>query len=177
MNLVEESDTRFYVKKSTIPTAGLGCFTKTFLKKSDWLEIIGVYVKTGGIADECTNYAKRYKFAGNPKMSAKIVPMGYGGIVNHSDDFNLQNCRLEYVSGLNKRSEHSGQVIYRFIRDILPDEELIGNYGPDIGEEINKYNINVGFVDDNSNEIKRFLKFDLYETNAIFDKLKSIYAH
>lgn len=174
MNFVEETDTRFYIKESTLPNAGYGCFANTFLKAGDWLEIIGVYVKTGGLADECTHYAKRYKFAGSPKKNAKIVPMGFGGIVNHSDDAWLQNCRLEYVAGLNKRNEHSGQVIYRFTRDILTNEELIGNYGPDIGEEIKKMNTNVDFLDNNIEEINRFLKFDLYDTNSIVDKLRKI---
>lgn len=174
MNFVEETDTRFYIKESTIPNAGYGCFANTFLKNGDWLEVIGVYVKTGGIADECTHYARRYKFAGSPKKNAKIVPMGFGGIVNHTEDPNLQNCKLEYVAGLNRRSQDSGQVIYRFIRDVLPDEELIGNYGPDIGGEIKKMNENVDFLDANVTEINRFLKFDLYDTNSIVDKLRNI---
>jgi len=162
MVFIEENDTRFYIAESTIPNAGWGCFAKTLLKKSDWLEIIGVYVKTGGLADQCTHYAKRYKFAGNEKLNAKIIPMGFGAIVNHSDDPSIRNCALEYVPGLHKRSEHAGQVIYRFIRDILPDEELIGNYGPDIGEEINKINRNFNFADNNNLEIKRFLDHNLY---------------
>jgi hypothetical protein len=174
MNFVEETDTRFYIQESTLPNAGYGCFANTFLKAGDWLEIIGVYVKTGGIADQCTHYAKRYKFAGSPKQNAKIVPMGYGGIVNHTENPTLQNCRLEFAAGLNRRSQDSGQVIYRFIRDIAPGEELIGNYGPDIGEEINKMNTNLGFLDANITEINRFLKFDLYDTNSIVDKLRKV---
>ncbi len=174
MNFIEETDTRFYIKESSIPNAGWGCFANTFLNKGDWLEIIGVYVKTGGLADQCTHYAKRYKFAGSPKYNAKIVPMGFGGMVNHSDDPNLQNCRLEYVAGLNKRSEHAGQVIYRFTRDILPDEELVGNYGPNVGKEIKKANVGVEFLGNNSEEIERFLKFDLYNTVEVVDKLRNL---
>lgn len=174
MNFVEETDLRFYIKESTLPNAGWGCFAKEYLKSGDWLEIIGVYVKTGGLADQCTHYAKRYKFAGSPKHNAKIVPMGFGGIVNHSDDPNQQNCRLEYVAGLNRRSEHSGQVVYRFIRDILPDEELIGNYGPNVGEEIKKMNTNVDFLGNNIEEINRFLKTGLYDLPSIVDKLRKI---
>jgi len=150
MNFIEETDTRFYLKESTIPNAGWGCFANTFLKRGDWLEIIGVYVKVGSWSDKCTHYAKRYKFAGSPKRNAKIVPMGFGGMVNHSDDANLQNCALEYNAGLGKRSEHTGQVVYRFIKDIFPDEELIGNYGPDIGGEISNFNTNVNFVENKS---------------------------
>lgn len=174
MNFIEETDTRFYIKESTIPNAGYGCFANTFLKKGDWLEVIGVYVKTGGMADKCTHYAWRYKFAGSPKKNAKIVPMGFGGIVNHTEDPNLQNCKLEYVAGLNRRSQDSGQIIYRFIRDIIPDEELIGNYGSDIGEEIKKMNTNFDFLDNNIDEINRFLKLGLYDTKIIVDKLRKI---
>jgi hypothetical protein len=174
MIFVEETDTRFSIKESNIPNAGWGCFANTLLKKGDWLEIIGIYVTTGGITDQCTHYAKRYKFAGSPKMTAKIVPMGYGGMVNHSDDPNLQNCKLEYAAGLNKRSEHSGQVIYRFIKDILPDEELIGNYGPNIAQEIKKINNNVEFVDDNKKEIERFLKFNLYGMPQLIKNLSHL---
>ena len=47
MIFVEETDTRFYIKESTLRNAGYGCFTNTLLKKGDWLEIIGVYVKKG----------------------------------------------------------------------------------------------------------------------------------
>lgn len=174
MIFLEETDIRFYIKESLILNAGWGCFANIFLKEGDWLEIIGVYVRTGGLADQCTHYAKRYKFAGSPKKNAKIVPMGFGGMVNHSDDPNLQNCRLEYVAGLNRRSEHSGQVIYRFIRDILSDEELVGNYGPEIGEEIQKFNANIEFVGDNKIEIERFLKFNLYDMDNTVKKLQNI---
>lgn len=174
MIFIEENDNRYSIKESSIPNAGWGCFANVLLKKGDWLEVIGVYVKTDGLADKCTHYAKRYKFAGSPKMNAKIVPMGFGGMVNHSDDPNLQNCRLEYAAGLNKRSEHAGQVIYRFTRDILPNEELIGNYGPNIAQEIKTFNNNVDFVDDNKKEIERFLKFNLYGTDELIKNLSRL---
>jgi hypothetical protein len=167
MIFVEETDTRFYIKESSLPNAGFGCFANTLLKKGDWLEVIGVYVKKGGLADQCTHYAKRYKFAGSPKMNAKIVPMGFGGMVNHTDNPTLQNCNLEYAPGLNKRSEHAGQVVYRFIRDIYPDEELLGNYGPEVGEEVKKISTTIGFADTNKLEIERFLKFNLYNLSEI----------
>ena len=173
MIFVEETDTRFYIKESTLPNAGYGCFANTFLKQGDWLEIIGVYVKTGGIADECTHYAKRYKFAGSDQMNAKIVPMGYGGIVNHSDNTSLQNCKLVFDKGLVKRSQHAGQVVYKFTRDIMPDEELIGNYGPNVSKEIQTYSSNVGFIDNNKIEIERFLSFNLYNMKDIVNKLSN----
>jgi len=162
MYTYEEEDTRFYIDQSTLPNAGYGCFAKEFIKKSDWLEVSGVYVKTGSIADECTHYAMRYKFAGSPELNAKIIPMGFAGLVNHTDDPNLQNCQLEFSKSLVKRSDHSGQVVYKFIRDVMPGEEILGNYGPNVGGEVKKLSENMGFVDENERNWQDFLKFDLY---------------
>jgi hypothetical protein len=171
MIIIEETDNRFYVEKSTIPNGGNGCFTKEHLNAGDWLEVIGVYVKTGGVADFCTEYARRYKFAGSNKMDAKIVPFGFAGLVNHSSDPKLQNCKLEFTKGLSKRSQHAGQVVYRFIRDIYPNEELIGNYGPDMEKEIGAIAANDNFYENNKQEIENFLKFDLYGLDKIIKSL------
>jgi hypothetical protein len=171
MIFVEETDERFYIAPSTIPNAGHGCFTKTHIKRGDWLDIIGVYVKTGGLADQCTEYAKRYKFAGSPKLDAKIVPMGFGGMVNHSDDPKLRNCELIFDKGINKRSQHAGQVVYKFIRDVLPNEEVIGNYGQNISEEVNKIAANLGFLVANKSEIDKLLEHDLYNLNAVLNNI------
>ena len=171
MNFVEETDTRFYVKESTLPEAGLGCFAKVPIKKGDWLEIIGVYVKKGGLADQCTHYAKRYKFAGSPKMDAKIVPMGFGGMVNHSNDPAKQNVALEYCAGLSKRSMDSGQVIYRATRDIEPDEEVIGNYGESVGGEVDKMATNASYLRTEADEWKTFLERNPYGLKDLIDSL------
>jgi hypothetical protein len=171
MIFVEEDDNRFYIKESTLPNAGLGCFAKILIPKGDWLEIIGVYVKTGGIADKCTHYAKRYKFAGSPKMDAKIVPMGFGGMVNHSSDSKVQNVVLEYCAGLSKRSSHSGQVIYRALRDIQPDEELIGNYGDVIGAEVDRMAKNTSFFLTELEDWQKFVSLNPYNLQDLIDKL------
>lgn len=162
MIFVEENDLRFYISKSNLPNAGYGCFAKDFLKKQDWLEIIGIYVKTGGIADLCTHYAERYKFAGSSKMNAKIVPVGFAALINHSNNINLVNCTITYIPGLNKRSEHTGQVVYMFNRDILPGEELIGNYGENIGPTVDKMSENFSFIEENKQDVEEFLSFNLY---------------
>ncbi len=173
MIFVEEPDNRFYIGQSTIPNAGLGCFTKTLLKRGDCLEIIGVYVKRGSLADQCTEYARRYKFAGSENFNAKIVPMGFGAMVNHSDNPQLQNCYLTFDKKRLKKSEHAGQVFYVFTRDILPDEELIGNYGEEVGKEIQKTNEATDFLYDNKAEIARFLSYDLYDLKNIMEKICS----
>lgn len=136
MHIVEETDLRFGLLASTMPDAGTGCFAKVDLKKDDWIEVIGVYVKRGGPADKCTHYAARYKFAGNDNQDMYIVPMGYAGMINHTDDESLQNVKLEFCRGLAKKSQDAGQVIYRFQRDIKAGEELLGFYGEDKDKEI-----------------------------------------
>jgi len=72
------------------------------------------------------------------------------------------------------RSQHSGQVVYTFTRDILPDEELIGNYGPNIGEEVKKLSTNLGFVDENKKEIDQFLQLNIYNMQTVVSILNSI---
>jgi hypothetical protein len=172
MIFVEEEDLRFCIKKSTITNAGFGCFAKQFLKKNDWLEVIGIYVKTNGVADLCTHYARRYKFAGSEKADAKIIPMGYAAIVNHSNDPAIQNCKLTFLRGLNKRSQHAGQVVYQFTRDIFLDEEVVGNYGDNISKEINTMNNNFDFYDTNKEEIDKLIKCNLYDLQPIIKNLE-----
>lgn len=168
MNFIEEEDNRFFIKESTIPNAGLGCFAKEDLKKGDWLEVIGAYVKKGSAADVCTSYAKRYKFAGSPTLDAKIVPFGYAGMVNHSDDPTLRNCELIFDKKRLKRSQHAGQVFYLFIKDIAAGEELIGNYGPDVGSEIDKISQYANYVTSQKDEIEEFLSYNLYSLKNLF---------
>lgn len=172
MYIIEETDTRFYIDKSTLPNAGLGCFAKELIKKNDFLEIIGVMVRNGSIADKCTHYAMRYKFAATLKKEAKIVPLGYGGMVNHTDDPYLQNVQLAYLDrGRTKRSEHSTQAAYLALRDIQPGEELLGNYGEDVGREIEKFNENVDQINNEKYKWERFLKHNLYGLKDLIDSL------
>lgn len=171
MIFIEETDTRFYIAPSSLLNAGNGCFAKIPLKKDDWLEIIGVYVRTDGLADQCTDYATRYKFAGNKKLDAKIVPMGFGGMVNHSDDPKIRNCELICDKSLNKRSQHTGQIAYKFTRDIKIGEEIIGNYGINVGQSINKIAENLEFMSSNKEQVQTLLKYDLYNLNSVFKSL------
>jgi hypothetical protein len=136
MYLIEENDTRFYIKESTIPGAGLGVFAKCPLKTGDFLEIIGAQVEVGSIADQCTHFADKYKFAATGKIKGgkrviehtrKIVPFGYGGMVNHAPTPEQQNAVIDYHK--TPIQPAAGQAIYRFTRDIERDEEVLGNYG------------------------------------------------
>lgn len=174
MYLIEETDERFYIEKSTIDTAGWGCFTKELMKKGDFMEIIGALVRTGSTADNCTHYAKRYKFAASEKKDAKVVPMGFGGIVNHTDDKEKQNVFLTYLpKNRQKKSIHATQVVYMALRDIQPGEEILGNYGDFVDKEIKKYNENVKSLLSDKEEWDRFISFDLYGLKDIIKDLKS----
>lgn len=170
MIFVEETDERFYIDKSTLANAGWGLFAKVPIKKNDWIEVIGVLVKTGGIADRCTHYARRYKFAGS-KKDAKIVPMGYAGIINHTNDAALQNMQLTCQKGLSKRNEHASEVVYQALRDIEPGQELLGNYGEDIGKEIEIMTSNYTYHDEVKEDWEVFLAYNLYDLKRLTDLL------
>lgn len=167
MIIIEEKDPRFYIAPSSLPNAGLGCFAKIHLEKNDWLEIIGILVKNDGIADKCTHYAKRYKFASSPKFTHKVVPMGFGGLVNHTDNQLLQNCYLNYNAGLAKKNEHASQMVYQFTKDIYPDQELLGNYGDKLKFEVQKIALSREILKQNQQEWDKFLNFNLYNLKKV----------
>lgn len=157
MILVEENDARFYLKESNIKNAGLGVFAKEDIKKDNFLEIIGVMVNINSLSDICTNYAKDYKFAANfeNKFDRHIIPMGFGGMVNHTEDKNLQNVELRYLrhSILNSAA---GSAVYYFIKDVKKDEEILGNYGQIFESKIN-----------NDKYWQMFLDLELYNFKEI----------
>jgi len=178
MQLVEETDKRFYLKESTVPNAGLGVFAAEPLKAGDYLEIIGIQVKTGSIADKCTAYADRYKFAASGKLvkkrrttdfTRKVVPLGYGGMVNHAPSPELENAMIDYHKGPT-RNKNAGQPIYRFVRNIAQDEEILGNYG----EQWEKI---MGWAEDKADELgkdwKTFLSYDLYNLKELMGEFAS----
>jgi len=129
MICVEETDHRYNVKKSTIPGAGLGLFAKVPLKKGDCLELVGAQVPIQSITDIATYYAGKYKFAATDKDPTRyVIPMGYAAFVNHCQE--KQNVQIVAAKGRSPKNPNSGQIVYLFLRDIEPDEELLGDYGP-----------------------------------------------
>ena len=128
MILMQEKDDRFYIKESTIPDAGMGLFAKVSIKAGSILPIKGVQVQAGSAADQCTAYAKDYKFAAcDRKTNRYIVPLGYAAIVNHANHPRDKNVEI-------RASNHSadtfvGKMAYYFLRDVEPDEEILGDYG------------------------------------------------
>lgn len=167
MILIEENDDRFYIAKSTIDNSGKGLFAKEFIKKGDYLEVIGIIVRNGSISDTCTEYAKHYKFAVNEKNDACIIPLGYAGIVNHTDDKNLQNVFLSYSMSRIKKHPHAGQCVYEAIRDIQKDEEILGNYGESIGNLLNWTKKQQEFYDVNQDAWQKFISYDLYNLGIL----------
>lgn len=157
MILVEENDARFYLKESNIKNAGLGVFAKEDIKKDNFLEIIGVMVNINSLSDICTNYAKDYKFAANfeNKFDRHIIPMGFGGMVNHTEDKNLQNVELRYLRHSISNSA-AGSAVYYFIKDVKKDEEILGNYGQVFESKIN-----------NDKYWQMFLDLELYNFKEI----------
>ena len=109
-----ENDERFCVNVSTIPGAGNGLFARTFLAAGERLEVIGVLVAAGSLSDVCTRYADHYKFRVGELL---LIPLGIGGMVNHSKQANLEKV-IE------------GQTVYlRTTREVHAGEELFFTYG------------------------------------------------
>lgn len=108
-----ETDNRFYVSQSTIPGAGRGLFVKTSLKKGERLEVLGILVSADSVSDECTHYADPYKFRVGKDL---LIPLGFGAMVNHSVDPNLEKV-IE-----------ADQVYLRALRPIEEGDELLFCY-------------------------------------------------
>lgn len=164
---VYENDKRFYLAPSKLPAAGQGVFAKEPLKKGQHLEIFGVLVNQGSVADKCTNYASRYKFKGE-NSSTRIVPIGFGGMVNHANEKSEQNAELRNIRSKSKNPT-SSNIAYVFIRDISKDEEILGYYGDTYNEAIQWIGSANATLTNNQDEWQRFLGFDLYNLGILQD--------
>jgi len=111
--VIQETDNRFYIAKSTIPRAGNGLFAKVPLEKGDILEVIGVFIPANSISDKCTFYADAYKFRVGKYL---LVPTGYGGVANHSSLPNMKKV----ISG--------NRIYLCALRQINRGEELLYIY-------------------------------------------------
>src|SRR5687767_9550835 len=106
-------DDRFYIRASTIPGAGRGLFARQPLRIGDRLEVIGCLVAAASIADSCTAYADEHKFRVGDKL---LLPFGYGGMVNHSLNGNMEKV----IEG--------ERLHLRVTRPVAIDEELFFTY-------------------------------------------------
>ena len=120
MNLtLDESDDRFEVRPSTIPGAGLGVFACSELAAGEALEVHGVIIPRESVADRCTHFADRHKFRLGDEL---LIPIGLGGLVNHSAEPNLEKVIV------------GRRIFLRAIRTIAAGEELFFRY-PDAALE------------------------------------------
>lgn len=111
--LFRETDERFCLQPSTIPGAGLGCFTRVPLRQGDRLEVIGMLIEPDSATDRCTAYADEYKVRVGDKL---LIPCGYAGMVNHAA---LANVR---------KVEEKDRLFLEAVRDIAAGEELFFRY-------------------------------------------------
>jgi hypothetical protein len=108
-----EDDDRFVINMSTILNAGSGLFARRLLEEGERLEVIGVLVQAGSVADSCTRYADCYKFRVGEFL---LIPVGFGGMVNHSSDPNMETV----IEGQS--------VFLQTNRVVQPGEELSFEY-------------------------------------------------
>lgn len=114
--LINEEDGRFYVADSTIPGAGNGLFTKVPIRKGERLEVVGVMVSRDSRSDRCSHFCDHHKFrVGEDRL---LIPLGFGGMVNHSPTPNLQKVFV-------------GDRLYlEALRDLPAGEEVFFTYTP-----------------------------------------------
>jgi len=176
MMLVEETDTRFYIKESTIPNAGSGLFAKEPLKKDDFLEVIGIQVPKNGESDKCTHYAGNYKFAAQqkPGFDRLVIPLGYAGMINHTDDKSKQNVEMTNINH-SVRNSAGSSLVYQFMRDIEKDEELLGSYGAEWAHILDWAAKNSKTDDQKAQLVKTdwetLLSYDLYNLNDLVRRI------
>ncbi len=161
---IEEKDNRFYISESSQQNAGLGLFASVDIKKGDNLEVIGVMVDRGSPADVCTTYANTFKFAADYSDSFKkhIIPMGYGGMVNHANEKKDQNVEIRYI----KKNDDLACVYY-FIKDVKKGDEILGDYGDDWRSLLN-WTRNINSADEGDDEEwMSFLELGLYNLGKL----------
>lgn len=107
-------DGRFYIAPSTQEGAGNGLFTRATMQAGDRFEVVGVLVRRDSISDLASHFADQHKFRLGEELL--LIPLGFGGLVNHSLQPNLQKV-------------FEGNVLYlEALRLIQPDEELFFTY-------------------------------------------------
>jgi len=173
MITVEENDDRFYIKKSKIKNAGKGVFAKRDIKKNEFLNIIGVAVKLNSPSMECTHYADRYKFAYRDKdFDRVIVPMGCGGIVNHTTNKQEQNVEIRCDRSNNSSNPSAGFMSYYFIKNVKKDEEVLGNYNNSFQKTLDWAKPKSESINKDINEWLEFLNYDLYDLKTLKELIK-----
>ncbi|QJW95644.1 hypothetical protein FTUN_3198 [Frigoriglobus tundricola] len=114
--VIAETDSRFEVRPSGVPGAGAGLFARVDLPAGAELEVVGVLVERDSPPDFCSHFADCHKFRVGEKWL--LVPLGFGGMVNHSDAPNTTH----HVRG--------DRVFLRTLRPVAAGEELFLCYAP-----------------------------------------------
>jgi hypothetical protein len=114
--LIDETETRFYVAESTIPGAGNGLFTRQAMRMGDRFEVIGVLVRRDSLSDKCTHFCDHHKFRVGENLL--LIPMGIGGMANHSLQPNLEKVF------------EGERVFLRLTQDVQADTEVFFTYTP-----------------------------------------------
>ena len=114
--VVTEADSRFEVRASAVPGAGLGLFARVALPARAELEVVGVLVERDSPADRCSHFADCHKF--NVGEGWLLVPLGFGGMANHSDAPNAE------------REVRGDRVFLRTLRPVAAGEEVFLCYRP-----------------------------------------------
>ena len=114
--VVAEADSRFEVRPSAVPGAGLGLFARVDLPTGSELEVVGVLVERDSPADRCSHFADCHKF--NVGEGWLLVPLGFGGMANHCDEPNAE------------REVRGDRVFLRTLRPVAAGEELFLCYRP-----------------------------------------------
>jgi hypothetical protein len=111
--ILDETDDRFEIRASTLPGAGLGVFARVDLPAGAALEVIGVLIRRESISDRCTHFADHHKFRLGDRL---LIPCGFGGLVNHSAEPNLEKVT------------DGDRVYLRAMRPIDAGEEILFRY-------------------------------------------------
>ncbi len=114
--VVAEADSRFEVRPSAVPGAGFGLFARVDLPVGAELEVVGVLVERDSPADRCSHFADCHKFNVGEKLL--LVPLGFGGMANHSDEPNAE------------REVRGDRVFLRTLRKVVAGEEVLLRYRP-----------------------------------------------
>jgi hypothetical protein len=126
--IIKETDGRFYLNDSLIEDAGMGLFANVDINEGEILEVVGFKVKKDSVEDICTRYANDYKFS-SPDPEFYIVPIGFGGMVNHTSDPHMQNVEIRHINN---------STVYYFIKNVKKNQEILGYYGEKWNEKLNE---------------------------------------
>jgi hypothetical protein len=91
------------------------------LALGDRFAVIGILVPADSVSDHCSAFADHHKFRVGDEV---LVPLGYGGMANHSDEPNL----LKVIEG--------DRTYLVALRPIAVGEELCHRYNDDARERM-----------------------------------------